>query len=50
MITGDGEDPVFACVLSLTLRPNGVKVHLQILPGDPVEYAEAMRRAHLLPA
>ena len=50
VITGDGEDPVFACVLSLTPRANGVRVNLQILPGDPVEYAEAMRRAHLLPA
>ena len=50
VITGDTEDPVFACVLSLSERPSGVKVHLQILPGDPLEYAEAMRRAHLLSA
>jgi hypothetical protein len=25
-------------------------VHLEILPGDPLEYAEAMRRTHLLSA
>ena len=50
VITGDAEDPVFARVLSLTERPSGVKVHLQILPGDPLDYAEAMRRSHLLSA
>jgi hypothetical protein len=50
VITGDAEDPVFARVASLTERPTGVKVHLEILPGDPLEYAEAMRRTHLLSA
>lgn len=30
-------------------RPGGVKVHVDILPGDPLEYVQAMRRAHLLP-
>ena len=50
VITGDATDPVFAKVVSLTERPSGTKVHLQILPGDPAEYAEAMRRSHLLSA
>ena len=50
VVTGDAEDPVLARVLSLTERETGMKVHLEILPGDPLEYAEAMRRAHLLTA
>ena len=48
VVTGDAEDPVFARVASLTERRTGVKVHLEILPGDPLEYVEAMRRSHLL--
>jgi len=50
VVTGDAEDPVFPRVASLTERPAGVKVHLEILPGDPLEYVEAMRRSHLLTA
>jgi hypothetical protein len=50
VITGDAEDPVFARVASLTERSSGVTVHLEILPGDPFEYVEAMRRSHLLSA
>ena len=50
VIAADEEDPVFARVVSLTERPGGVKVHLEILPGDPLEYAEALARAHLLSA
>ena len=50
VVTRDAEDPVFARVASLTERPTGVKVHLEILPGDPLEYVEAMRRTHLLTA
>jgi hypothetical protein len=49
VVSGDEDDPVLARVVSLTDRPGGVKVHLDILPGDPTEYAEAMQRAHLLP-
>ena len=48
-VAADEGDPVLARVISLTERPNGIKVHLQILPGDPLEYAEALRRAQLLP-
>jgi hypothetical protein len=48
VVTGDAEDPVFARVAALTERPTGTKVHLEILPGDPLDYAEALRRSHLL--
>ena len=48
VVTGDEIDPVLARVVSLTERPAGVKVHLQLLPGDPAEYADALTRAHLL--
>lgn len=48
VVAADEEDPVLARVVSLTERPNGIKVHLEILPGDPLEYAEALRRAQLL--
>ena len=50
VITGDSDDPVFARVASLTARPTSTKVHLEILPGDPVEYVVALRRSHLLTA
>lgn len=48
VVSGDELDPVFARVVSLTARPGGTKVHLEFPPGDPLEYAEALRRAHLL--
>jgi hypothetical protein len=47
VVTGDAEDPVFARVASLMQRPSGTKVHLEILPGDPLDYVVAMRRSHL---
>jgi hypothetical protein len=50
VVSADEVDPVFARVVSLTERPGGTKVHLEILPGDPLEYADALRRAHLLSA
>jgi hypothetical protein len=50
VVSGDEVDPVFARVVSLTDRPGGTKVHLAVLPGDPLEYADALRRAHLLSA
>lgn len=50
VVTGDDVDPVLAKVVSLTDRPGGVKVHLDLLPGDPAEYAEALARADLLSA
>jgi len=50
VVTGDEIDPALARVVSLTERPSGIKVHLQLLPGDPSEYADALTRAHLLTA
>ena len=50
VVTGDEIDPVLARVVALTDRPSGIKVHLDLLPGDPVEYVEALTRAHLLTA
>ncbi len=49
-MTGDEVDPVLARVVSLTERPSGLKVHLELLPGDPVDYANALVRSHLLSA
>ena len=49
VVAADEDDPVLARVISLTERPNGIRVHLDILPGDPLEYAEALRRAQLPP-
>jgi hypothetical protein len=48
VLTGDEEDPVLARVISLSTRPNGIKVHLQILPGDPLSYIDTLRHTHLL--
>ncbi|MCI0635399.1 MAG: hypothetical protein L0206_16010 [Actinobacteria bacterium] len=50
VITADEEGPVFARVHSLTLQGDITVVHLELLPGDPLEYADALRRSHLLPA
>jgi hypothetical protein len=37
-------------VVSLTPGPNGTVVRFEILPGGPLEYAEALARARLLSA
>ncbi len=50
VITADEEDPVFARVHSLTPQGDITVVHLELLPGDPLEYADALRRSHLLSA
>ena len=50
VITADEEDPVFARVHSLTKQGELTVVHLELLPGDPLEYAEALQRSHLLSA
>ena len=47
VVTGDEEDPVLARVHSLVTKVNGVVVSLELLPGDALEYAEALKRAHL---
>jgi hypothetical protein len=49
VITADEIDPVFARVHAITGH-DPVVVHLELLPGDPLDYADALRRAHLLPA
>jgi hypothetical protein len=36
VVTGDETDPVLALVVSLATRPTGVKVHLEVLPADPL--------------
>lgn len=51
VITADEEDPVFARVHAITSHGDGpAVVHLELLPGDPLDYADALRRAHLLSA
>ena len=51
VITADDEDPVFARVHAVTAQADGPEVvHLELLPGDPLDYADALRRSHLLPA
>jgi hypothetical protein len=49
VITVDDEDPVFARVHAITGDGRQV-VHLELLPGDPLDYANALRRSHLLSA
>jgi hypothetical protein len=50
VITADEVDPVVARVVSLTAEANGTVVRLEILPGEPLEYADALARARLLSA
>jgi hypothetical protein len=51
VITADDEDPVFARVHAITTHGDGpAVVHLDLLPGDPLDCADALRRAHLLSA
>lgn len=35
VVTGDEDDPVLARVHALDPKPAGVKVSLELLPGDP---------------
>lgn len=50
VITADEVDPVVARVVSLAPEANGTIVRLEILPGEPLEYADALARARLLSA
>ncbi len=43
VLTGDDDDPVRARVVSLTDRPTGVKVHLELLRDDVIEGADERR-------
>jgi hypothetical protein len=48
VIAADEVDPVVARVVDLV--PHGARtiVHLEVLPGDPVDYAAALVRAHIV--
>jgi len=50
VIAADEVDPVIARVVDLVPAGPRMIVHLEVLPGDPTEYAEALSRAHLLTA
>lgn len=50
VVSGDEVDPVLARVVSLTPNDKRTVVHLEVLPGDPRDYVEALGRAHLLTA
>jgi hypothetical protein len=47
LVVGDDEDPFLARVVDLEPSGSVTKVHFEVLPGDPAEYAAALRRAHL---
>lgn len=50
VITADEDDPVLARVVDLVGSGDRQVVHLEVLPGDPRDYADALARAHLLTA
>lgn len=50
VVTADEDEPVIARVVDLVPHDQRTIVHLEILPGDPSEYADALTRAHLLSA
>ncbi len=51
VMTADEDDPVFARVHAISTSDGGsTVVHLELLPGDPLDYIDALRRSHLLPA
>jgi hypothetical protein len=47
VITADEEDPVPEWTRSLS-RATHTVVDLELLPGDPLDYAQALQRSHLL--
>jgi hypothetical protein len=50
VITADDDEPVFARVHAITSHEGGPEVvHLELLPGDPLDYADALRRSHVIP-
>ena len=50
VISADEDEPVVARVVDLVPRGARTLVHLEILPGAPHDYVEALARAHLLSA
>ena len=49
VVSADETDPVVARVVDLVARGDRTIVHLEILPGDPLDYASALSRAHIAP-
>jgi hypothetical protein len=48
VITTHEEDPVFARVHAITSHDGGpAVVHLELLPGDQLDYTDVLRRSHL---
>ena len=47
LVAGDEDDPFLARVVDLEPSGSVTKVHLVVLPGDPTDYAAALRRALL---
>jgi sugar/nucleoside kinase (ribokinase family) len=50
VVSADEIDPVVARVVDLASSGDRTVVHLEILPGDPLDYAHALSRAHIVPA
>lgn len=50
VVSGDEIDPVLARIVSFTAHADRTLVHLEVLPGDPHEYVEALGRPHFLAA
>lgn len=48
VITGNEENPAVARVVEVAPFGDGIRVRLDILPGEPAQYAMALVRAHLL--
>ncbi len=45
VLTADEVDPVVARVVDLVPSGDRTIVHLEVLPGDPLDYADALARA-----
>ncbi|MGH9027642.1 MAG: hypothetical protein ACRDWD_16230 [Acidimicrobiia bacterium] len=50
VVAADEIDPVVARVVDLVPSGDQTIVHLEILPGDPLDDAHALSRAHIVPA
>ncbi|MBV9660344.1 MAG: hypothetical protein JO337_04225 [Acidimicrobiales bacterium] len=48
LVAGDSDDPFLARVVNVGPAGKVIKVHLEVLPGDPAEYVAALQRSHLL--
>jgi hypothetical protein len=50
VVAADEVDPVVARVVDLVPSGASTIVHLEVLPGDPLDYADALSRAHIVAA